>query len=728
MASTIPNVTGEAWPGTQTIPGQVTAGLPVPLAGHFTGRPDTLGRLGGMLVPGSTVALVPDRDAAPWDWCGSRGKTQAAAHAAVHLQRSGSVDLMAWVDASGRASLLDGLASAAAQAGLDLAGGAEAAAARLAAWLRATRQRWLVVLDDLRDAADIAGLWPAGPAGVTLVTARDPAVVAGLPVRLMPVPCYSQREAVSALSAWLSTDPDHRSGQLDLALALGCEPAAIAHAGAVISTAELTCREYLDLFLRRQAGIEAASGREVPAAAVTWALSAEHAQVLEPGAGTWPLLVMASLLSPHGIPLDVLTSPAACRYLAGPAANGTAAQEQAQAAVSALLQAGLLAVDWNGPLPAARMTAPLQAAIRAATRRELLEEAVTGAADALAQWRPGDDDPQSPAAGLLRSCAASLRAAAGDALLAGGRQHPVLAVAGQSLDAAGLSGPAARWWRDLASDSSRLLGDDHEETLAAACLAASALLPAGQPQEALTWAEWALAKREAAFGAGHPAAIMAATVTGRALAAAGRSGDAIAVLQQAAARSERALGPSHAATLAAWQEHAAACLAAGRPADAVSSLRQAVTALAQSRGPDDTATLAVAGRLAAARLAAGRAGEAIDAYREILSRQERLLGTGHPEAFRARALLASALGAAGDMSASLRHFQQAYVGYQRVLGDSDRETLGCSAGLARAYAASGQMSAATSLLAAAISQAERSLPPGDPLAGELRQARAGLWR
>ena len=95
------------------------------------------------------------------------------------LRQSGAVDLVAWVDASGRASLLDGLASAAARAGLDREGGAERAAARFMAWLRGTRQRWLVVLDDLRDAADVAGLWPAGPAGITLVTARDPAVVAG---------------------------------------------------------------------------------------------------------------------------------------------------------------------------------------------------------------------------------------------------------------------------------------------------------------------------------------------------------------------------------------------------------------------------------------------------------------------------------------------------------------------------------------------------------------------
>jgi hypothetical protein len=143
----------------QTTPGQVPAGLPVPLASNFTRRPDTLGRLDGMLVPGAAVALVPDQDAATgaWDWRGARGKTQAAAHATVYLRRAGSVDLVAWVDASGRTSLLDGLASAAARAGLDTGGGAEVAAARLVAWLRVTRQRWLVVLD----ACVMLATWPA---------------------------------------------------------------------------------------------------------------------------------------------------------------------------------------------------------------------------------------------------------------------------------------------------------------------------------------------------------------------------------------------------------------------------------------------------------------------------------------------------------------------------------------------------------------------------------------
>jgi hypothetical protein len=159
----------------------------------------------------------------------------------------------------------------------------------------------------------------------------------------------------------------------------------------VISTAELTCRHYHQEFLRRKTAIEARLGRDVPAAVVTWVMSAEHAEILEPGAGTWPLLVMASLLSPHGIPLGVLTSENACRYLAGGNAIGTAAPQRAMAAVTALQAAGLLAVDRRGPLPVARMSVPLQAAVRAVAQKDLLEQAIAAAADALAECWPGDD-------------------------------------------------------------------------------------------------------------------------------------------------------------------------------------------------------------------------------------------------------------------------------------------------------------------------------------------------
>jgi tetratricopeptide (TPR) repeat protein len=700
-------------------------GLGVPLDGPATERPDTLPGLGALLVPGAAVALVSEQGTGgPGDWRGSRGKTQAAAHAATWLRRSGAVDLVVWADASGRASLLGDLAAAAADAGLDSRGGAEVAAGRLVAWLAVTSVQWLVVLDDLREQADVAGLWPAGPAGITVVTTRDPDVVAGFPVALAGVGCFSPREAVAALSARLSTDPDHRSGQLDLVLDLDCEPAAIAHAAAVIATSELTCRGYHELFLAHRDAARRAAGREVPAPAVTWALSARHAEVLEPGADTWPLLVVASLLSPHGIPVRVLVSAPVCRFLAG-AGLPPVHPGRAMAAVLALQAAGLMAISGTGPQQAARVSGPVQAAVRALAPPELLGQAAAVAADALA----GEDrqhDPQSVAGTMLRSGAAALLSAVGDVLWAGGRSHRLLPAAGRGLEAAGMPGPAAAWWQQLAGDSARLLGRDHDETLTAASRAACALLAGNQPDQALAWAGWVRASREDALGPQHPGTLQAAALLGRALAAGGRTAEAVVLLRDTARASARALGPGHAVTLAAHDDLADACLAAGRAADAVTVLRAVVSAREESPGPDDPATWAAAGRLAAACLAAGKAAEAISIHQDMLARRQRLASPNDPVVPAALAGLAEAHGAAGHVSAALRYHQQAHAGYQRVLGSSHRDTLACATALAGAYAGAGQMTAALSVLDDAISLAGRDLPDGDPLTTQLRHARAEL--
>ena len=190
-----------------------------------------------MLAPGAAVALIPGHEDAgsSGGWLQSCGKTQLASYLAGALWRSRGVDLLAWVNAGSRASVLSGYAGAAAQLGLDHGGGAESVAARFAAWLAGTARPWLVVLDDLRDAADLDGLWPAGPAGRLLVTAAGSEVVPSGQAVTVPVPVFTQREAMGYLFDRLTTDPDQRSGAYDLVAGLGGEPAALAQASAVMA-------------------------------------------------------------------------------------------------------------------------------------------------------------------------------------------------------------------------------------------------------------------------------------------------------------------------------------------------------------------------------------------------------------------------------------------------------------------------------------------------------------
>ena len=76
------------------------------------------------------------------------------------------VDLLVWVVATSRASVLSGYVEAAVTAmGTDPADNAESVAARFLSWLSETSRPWLVVLDDLSDEADLEGLWPDGAGG-----------------------------------------------------------------------------------------------------------------------------------------------------------------------------------------------------------------------------------------------------------------------------------------------------------------------------------------------------------------------------------------------------------------------------------------------------------------------------------------------------------------------------------------------------------------------------------
>ena len=673
-------------------------------------------RVEALLEPGAVIALVPGPEG-PADaagWLRSCGKTQLAIYAAETLWQSHGIELLVWVNASDRASILAGYAEAAAQLGLDDGSNAELVAARFLGWLGSTARPWLVVLDDVRDAADLDGLLPGGPAGRVLVTAADAEAVPG--ARQVTVPPFSLREAMSYLFDRLTTNPDQRNGAYDLAEDLGGEPAALAQAGAVMAGSGTGCRRYQAYFARHRERLRpGAGGRRLPAAAVTWMLSAEYAEELLPGGGTWPLLVLAALLDSHGIPLEVLTGPAACRYLADTGTVSPDAQH-AQSAVGALEQAGLVCAG-----PAVHVSRPLQRAARAAAPAELLERAVRAAADAVLETWP-DDQPRSGLAAQLRACAASLLRHAGDGLWEGGSCHRVLLAAGQTLAAARLTRPAVTWWREVAVRSERVLGPDHPDTLIAAGQLTDALLAAGQHAEAVQCARYVLDGRDRVLGPGHPAAVAARITFGRALAGSGDPGQALQVLRDAAARSERAYGHGDPEALAVLDEYAAAFLAAGDTATAVRFRKRSLAGRERAHGPADPATLAAALRLADAFLAHGKAKDAISLYKRALAAREQALGPDHPDTLNARASLAAAYDDAGRIGDALREYQQACAGCERTFGPDHSLTLSRRAGLALSYYAAGQIGDALTELRDSTARAEQALSPADPVTRRLRQA------
>jgi hypothetical protein len=264
----------------------------------------------GALAPGQVAVLTtPEPPGPPHDLPGGTGKTQLAAFAAESLWRARQVELLVWVTATSRASVLAGYAQAFAEmVGSGPAGGAETVAGRFLAWLGQTSQPWLVVLDDVADAAALDGLWPAGPAGQVLVTSPDASAPAGIgDPHIFPVGVFSSHEALTYLMGRLSTDPDQRVGAVDLLEDLGRDPIALAQASAAIASSGITCRDYRDLFARRREQIAGALGIQPAAKAVTWTLSVEQADQLAPGGMAQSCLALAVLLDGHGIPGAVPT-------------------------------------------------------------------------------------------------------------------------------------------------------------------------------------------------------------------------------------------------------------------------------------------------------------------------------------------------------------------------------------------------------------------------------------
>jgi tetratricopeptide (TPR) repeat protein len=699
----------------------------------FWARVETAPSLSARLPVGTAVALIPERKAsgpadgvaapdAP-DWRRSSGKTQLAAALAESLWQSGTLDLLVWIDATSRASVLSGYAAATAAAtGRDQASSCESVATQFLSWLSETSRSWLVVLDDLAGTANLDGLWPAGPAGRVLVTTADADAVPG-GTRVVQVGQFSLREAASYLSERVSADPDKRHGAIELAQDLDLQPVALAHASAVIASSPLSCRDYRAQFARRREQLAVSPGEWPSAAAVTWTLSIERADQLAPdGSAQW-LLALAALLDGHGIPQTVFETPAAGAFIAGGGAAPTRS-ERAGAALAALQQVGLLTVDEMTAPPTIRISPVLQAALRAAIPEAVLDEAASSVADALLEAWPEEELPGWPAAGL-RSCAATLRQITADLLWDGGC-HPVLVRAGDSLDRARLTGPAVDHWLDLAAAGSRLLGADHPDTLLAGQRLADAYLAAGQGDEAVPWFQWVINRLADKLGPDHRDVIEARRRLGHAFLAALEFPAAITIFERAVREFENVSGPEHVDTLGARDGLAAAHLAASRHSDAITHYRRTLADRERAQGDRHPHTMATRHGLADAYLASGRAKEAVAAYKRVVADRERVLGPHHLDTLTARHNLGAAYQKAGKTASAELACEQACIGFERVLGPRHPDTLRSRAELAQVYSQLGRYGDARALLRDTVDRLERVLPEGDPLITALRQSLADI--
>jgi tetratricopeptide (TPR) repeat protein len=605
----------------------VQSGVVPPLADGHSPRPETGAGLLGDLVPDETVVLTP----AGTHGDGGTGKTQLAAALAHALWETRKVDLVVWVNAIGRDAVVMAYAQALADIGIaDPDEDPEAAATRLLKWLAETSRPWLVVVDDLADPADLAGLWPEGAAGrVVVTTQRRDDALHGHGRRIVPVGPFTRREALAYLTARLHNDPGQRTEALDLAKDLGGHPLALAQAAALMIDTGATCREYRLWSADHSRHLSSArSGGHPPMLEVTWSLSIERASQLPPAGLAEPALVLAAMLDPRGIPGAVLVSHAACSYITGHHATA-ADQTRVTETVNNLRRLGLLTINQASAARTVAMHPMVSSLVLKNLTPAELDQAAHAAADALLEAWPDRDAEQPLLSQALRDATAMLNAAAAELLWAP-QGHGVLIRAGQSRDAARLRGAAIAYWWDAVATSTRLLGPGHAQTLLIRDHLAAAEETAGRLGAAIVLFERTLADREGALGTSHPETLTSQSNLANAYQEAGRLEAAIALFERTLADREWVLGATHPDTLAARGNLASAYQQAGRLEEAIPLHERTLADRERVQGRDDPDTLTARGNLASAYLAARRVKNALPLYEQVLADCERVLGPGHP--------------------------------------------------------------------------------------------------
>ncbi|MEU0836395.1 tetratricopeptide repeat protein [Streptomyces sp. NPDC005969] len=628
---------------------------------------------------------------------GGVGKTQLAADYARTAWDSGGVDVLVWISASSRPAITAGYA----QAGVEVLAAdpsdPEQSARAFLAWLEPKADqkpcRWLVVLDDVADPADMRGWWPpASPRGRVLVTTRRrEAALTGAGRRLVTVGLFTPQDAAGYFTAVLAAHDRHEpTDQIDsLAADLGYLPLALAQAAAYIIDADLTCASYRELLadrLRKLADLLPEPGAlpddQTTTVAATWSLSIERANQIRPAGLARPMLQLASLLDPNGIPATVLTSQPALAHVTEhrtPTGTGSTHQpapvsaEDAVLALRVLHRLSLIDHTPDTPQQAVRVHQLIQRATRDTLTPDQRDRLALTAADALIDAWPSIERDTALAQALRANTTALTRTA--EEALYQPTPHRVLFRTGESFGEAGQATTARDYFQYLATTTRQRLGRTHVDTLSARRRLAFWRGCAGDAVGAVAAHEELLADHVRVLGPDHPSTLNARSSLALWRMEAGDAVGAVAAHEELLADRVRVLGPDHPDTLGTRGLLAAAQNEAGDAAGAVAAAEELLASQVRVLGPDDPDTHSTRALLVYSQMQAGDAAGAVAAAEELLASQVRVLGPDHPNTLNARTLLVCSQMQAGDAAGAVAAAEELLADLVRVLGPDHPSTL-----------------------------------------------------
>ncbi|MFD3657931.1 tetratricopeptide repeat protein [Streptomyces sp. NPDC058620] len=687
---------------------------------------------------------------------GGVGKTQLAAHYARQAWTGGELNVLVWVSASSRPAIVSAYAQAAEELLALEPGDPERSAQAFLSWLEPKPPgsgpvcRWLIVLDDVANPADVTGLWPTkNPYGRTVVTTRRRDVA--LPGQRIDLGVFTPDQAVAYLADFFAEHARHDDPDEIRALAqdLGYLPLALSQAAAYIVDAGISVgcsrctHQQCPSYRRRLADRATSLAGMLPelgtlpddqdtTVAAAWSLSIERADNLSPAGLARPALQLTAMLDPNGIPQSVLTSGPARTYLAQHRAQAVAEQSttaevtelDAWGALRALHRLSLIDHDPDSPQQSVRIHQLIQRATRDALSPQNRDQTARAAADALLEDWP---DPHLPLAQTLRANAQAVIHCAGDALFSGSKHHHLGMHVGVSLSEAGQFTAAANHFQDLVDRARASLGPDHPETLAARDRLAANQGHAGDARGAVEDLAELLTDRLRIQGPDHPNTLNTRTGFARWRGEAGDAAGAAEAFAELLSDQLRIHGPDHPSTLntrtglAQWRGRA------GDAAGAAEALAELLTDQLRIQGPDHSDTLETRHKLAEWRGHAGDAAGAAEALAELVTDRVRALGPDHPSTLSDRSCLARWRGEAGDAAGAAEAFAELLTDRLRIQGPDHPSTLSDRSCLARWRGGAGDAAGAAEAFAELLTDRLRIQGPDHPSTLRARLGMAVWW-
>jgi Mrp family chromosome partitioning ATPase len=600
------------------------------------------------------------------------GKTQVALEYVYRF--AASYEVIWWVSVTEAARLRIGLAGLAKE--LKLRAGEsvdeQVAAVREALRRGAPERRWLLVLDNADEPADVAGLLPTGP-GHLLITSRNPQWSQVAPH--LDVNVFHREESVELLRRRVGDIP--AAAAATLAARLGDLPLAVEQAGGWLASTGMAVEDYLKLFDRSMAHAMEDNAPAEYTQPITSTVRLAYDELARRNPAAARLLELFAFLAPEAIPYRLISNKSLAGLLSefdprmhDPMLHATLNRE--------IGRYGLARVDAGragglGGIVVHRLTQDIvrsQLSDEQQRQRRAEAQAILAAAD-----RGSPDDPLHwPAFEALR---------------------PHLAPSG----ALAAEAPEVR---QLVIDMVRYLwqrGDyPSSEELARAALK-----------------EWL-----PTFGADDPLTLRLNYQLGVALRAHGLEHEAYELNRDSHERLLRTLGEAHPYTLSAATSLGADLRGRGDYHEARELDERTVKGMRAVLDDDDTITLNAVNNLAVSLRLVGEFGRAAELDRQTLERRRRVLGLDHPDVMTIADNHGTGLRELGDLAASRNTLEATYETSRRVLGADHWRTLRAGKSYAVTLRRLGQVPAAAELAQDVADRAEATVGRHHPLTAACR--------